>query len=258
MLLAIDVGNTDTTIGVLDGDDVVETWRMHTNQRRSADEHALTVASLLRLKGLDWETQIDGVAICSVVPQVTQALREMVPRYFRFEPFVVGTGIKTGMPVLIDNPREVGADRIVDAVAAHALYAGPLIVIDFGTATTFNVVSANGEYLGGAIAPGLRTSAEALFARAAQLKRVEFVQPRNIVGKSTTEAEQSGIVFGYAALVEGMVDRFRKELGADAKTIVTGGLADVILSEVNCVDIVDPWLVLKGLRILYDRNLRAE
>jgi type III pantothenate kinase len=254
MLLAVDVGNTDTTIGVLDRAKIVETWRMATNAARTPDELALMFASFLGLKGLHFDRNVSGVAVASVVPRITQAMREMVPRYFNFEPFVVEPGIRTGMPVLIDNPKEVGADRICDAVASYAEYGGPCIVVDLGTATTFDAVSEAGEYLGGAIAPGLGISAEALFSFAAQLRRVEFLPPRTPIGKSTVEATQSGLLLGYGSLIEGMIDRFRKELGGDAKTVVTGGLAEVILDLVSGLDHHEPWLTLKGLRILFDRN----
>jgi type III pantothenate kinase len=254
MLLCVDVGNTETTIGVFDRRELVQTWRLGTQPSRTADELALMFSSFLRLQGLDFDRNVTGVAIASVVPSVLQALREMVRRYFHFEPVVVGPGVKTGMPILIDNPKEVGADRIVGAVAAFEEYGGPVIVVDLGTATTFDAVSEAGEYLGGAISPGMDTSANALVSRTAQLKRVEYVRPPRLIGKSTVEAIQSGVVIGYACLIEGMVELFRKELGGNARTVITGGLAEVMEQNLECIDHVDPWLVLKGLRLIYDRN----
>lgn len=254
MLLAVDVGNSETTIGVFDREELVQTWRLATQSNRTADELALVFSAFLNLEGLSFDRNVTGVAVSCVVPRSTQALREMVRRYFHFEPLIVEPGIKTGMPVKIDNPKEVGADRIVNAVAAHAFHGGPCVVVDLGTATTFDAVSAKGEYIGGAIAPGLEMSVNALVASTAMLKRVEFKAPDHLIGKSTAEAIQSGVVFGYACLIEGMVDRFRKELGGDARTVMTGGLAEAMSENVTGIDVVDPWLVLKGLRILFERN----
>ncbi len=254
MLLAVDVGNTETTIGVFDRERLVQTWRLATRSNRTADELALVFSAFLALEDLSFDGDVTGVAVSCVVPRSTQALREMVLRYFRFEPLVVEPGIKTGMPVKIDNPKEVGADRIVNAVAAHALHGGPSVVVDLGTATTFDAISSKGEYVGGAIAPGLEMSVNALVASTAMLKRVEFKAPDRLIGKSTGEAIQSGVVFGYACLIEGMVDRFRKELGSDARTIMTGGLAETMSANVTGIDVVEPWLVLEGLRILFERN----
>src|SRR6266851_4879262 len=204
MLLAVDIGNTETTIGVFEGEDIAQTWRIATQTERTADELALVITSLLRLGRVPRDADISGVAVSSVVPNATQAMREMVPQYFDFEPVVVEPGIRTGMPILTDNPKEVGADRICNAVGAYELYGGPAVVIDLGTATTFDAVSGQGEYLGGAISPGLAISANALVARTAQLRRVEFSTPSRLIGKGTAEAIQSGVVWGYACLIEGM------------------------------------------------------
>lgn len=251
MLLAVDIGNTETTIGVFDGEELIREWRIATQRERTSDEIALILNSFLRM---DRVGDIDGVAASSVVPRATQAMREMAPKYFGLDPVVVEPGIRTGMPIRIDNPKEVGADRICNAVAAFDAYGGPAVVVDLGTATTFDAVSAEGEYLGGAIAPGLAISANALVAQTAMLKRVEFATPARLIGKSTAEAIQSGVVSGYACLIEGMIERFRKELGGDAKSVLTGGLADVMAPNLTGVDALDQWLVLKGLRIIYELN----
>lgn len=264
MLLAVDIGNTETTIGVFDlngaespprEDELVQTWRIATQPDRTADELALIITSFLRLGRLPRDADLSGFAVSSVVPRATLAMREMVPHYFGFDPLIVEPGIRTGMPIRIDNPKQVGADRICNAVGAYELYGGPAVVVDLGTATTFDAVSGDGSYLGGAIAPGLSISANALVSQTAQLQRVEFTQPPRLIGKSTAEAVQSGVVTGYACLIEGMTERFRKELDGDAKSVLTGGLAEVMTPNLSGIDVVDPWLVLKGLRIIYERNL---
>jgi type III pantothenate kinase len=254
MLLAVDIGNTETTIGVFDGEDLVQTWRLATQPQRTGDELLLLINSFLRLGRLPRDADISGCAVSSVVPAATLAMREMVPHYFDLEPVIVEPGVKTGMPIKIDNPKEVGADRICDAVAAFEMFDGPCISVDLGTATTFDAVSENGEYVGGAIAPGLAISANALVSRTAQLRLVEFTRPNRVIGKSTAEAIQSGIVIGYSCLIDGMIDLFAKELGGDTKTVITGGLAEVMAPNLERVDEIDPWLVLKGLRIIYERN----
>ena len=251
MLLAVDIGNTETTIGVFDGEELVKEWRIATQRERTSDELALVINSFLRL---DHVTGITGVAASSVVPRATQAMREFVPRYFDLDPVIVEPGIKTGMPIRVDNPKEVGADRICNAVATYELYGGPAVAVDLGTATTFDAVSGDGELLGCAIAPGLAISANALVAQTAMLKRVEFATPERLIGKTTAEAIQSGVVGGYACLIEGMIERFRKELGGDTKSILTGGLAEVMAPNLSGIDIVDPWLVLQGLRLIYELN----
>jgi type III pantothenate kinase len=255
MLLAIDIGNTETTIGVFDGLELIQTWRLATQVNRTGDELALLINSFLRLGRLPRDADIAGVAVSSVVPRATLAMREMIPEYFDVEPVIVEPGVKTGMPIRIDNPKEVGADRICNAVAAFEQLGGPVVAIDLGTGTTFDAVSAEGEYMGGAIAPGLAIAANALVSQTAQLRLVEFVRPQRLIGKSTAEAIQSGIVIGYSCLITGMLDLFRKELGGDARSVLTGGLADVMAPNLEGVDEIDPWLVLKGLRIIYDRNV---
>jgi len=255
VLLTIDVGNTQTVVGIFDGEDLVDHWRVSSVEERTADEWALLTGEFLQMAGLSFSKQVTGVAISSGVPRVTQALRDMVERYFYFEPVILGPGVKTGMPILYDNPKEVGADRIADAVAAFTSYGGPAIVVDFGTATVFDAISERGEYLGGAICPGIQVSAAALFKVAAGLRRVEFAAPRNVIGRSTAESLQSGIVLGTVGLVEGMIDRLRAELGGEAVTIATGGLAEIIIGECDAIEHYEPWLTLQGLRIIHERNV---
>jgi type III pantothenate kinase len=254
VLLAIDVGNTQTTIGMFERTSLEQRWRISTQPERTADEWALVVQGLLAQVGLSFTRQVTGVAIASVVPRATPMLREMTERYFRFPPLVVEPGIRTGMQILTDNPKEVGADRVVNAVAAHELYGGPCIVVDFGTATTFDAISARGEYLGGAIAPGVEISTNALVAAGAQLRRVEYTAPRSVIGKSTVEAIQSGVVYGFAGQVDAIVERMAKELGGKVEVVATGGLAEVIMPHTVTIDHHEPWLTLIGLRIIYDRN----
>jgi len=254
VLLAIDVGNTETVLGVFDGDRLAWHWRVATRPDRTADELALLFGGFLEQQGLSFSRQITGVAIASVVPDQTQALREMVRNYFHFPPVVVEPGIKTGISVVTDNPKEVGADRIVNALAAFTRYGGPCIVVDFGTATTYDAVSEGGEYLGGAIAPGIQVSATALFSATARLTRVEVRAPRSVVGRNTVESLQSGLVFGTAAEVDGMVERMRKELGGDAVVVATGGLAWAVISECHTIDHHEPWLTLEGLRLVFEKN----
>src|SRR5919106_6833106 len=235
MLLAIDVGNTETVVGVFQDQELSSRWRIHTSPERTADELALLFGGFLAQAGLSFDRNVTGVVLSSVVPTATQALREMVSRYFRFDPVVVEPGVKTGVPVLTDNPKEVGADRIVNALAAFSKFGGPAIVVDFGTATTFDVVSENGELLGAAIAPGVQVAARALYEQAARLPRVELAAPKSVVGRNTVESVQSGLVFGYAAMVDGMVERISKELGTPT-VVATGGLAPVVIGECRTVD----------------------
>jgi type III pantothenate kinase len=253
MLLAVDIGNTSTTIGVFDGEKLRATWHMATGVHRMPDEYASLLLSLLRHQGLG-TADIKAVALCSVVPPLISTFEELFERYFNIEPMVVGAGVKTGVRIRMDNPREVGADRIADAAAAHHLYGGPVIVIDLGTATTFGIISKEGDYIGGIIATGIATAAEALFTRTAQLPRVELFHPKHVIGTNTVAAIQSGVIYGYASLVEGMLERIQKELGEKARVVATGGYAGLIAHETDVIDVVDPDLTLIGLRLIYEMN----
>ena len=253
MLLAIEVGNTETTIGMFDRDRLAQHWRVSTVAARTADEHALMLSGFLDLEGLGFGS-VSGVAVSSVVPRLTQTLRDMARRHLATEPVVVGPGIRTGLPILTDNPREVGADRVVNAVAAFSAYGGPAIVVDFGTATTFDAVSERGELLGVAIAPGIQISVNALADYTAQLGRVELVRPRAAIGRNTVESMQAGIILGTAGEVDGIVRAMTAELGGRATVIATGGLAGVMLDVCATLAHHDPWLTLRGLRMVYDLN----
>ncbi|MCA1825138.1 MAG: type III pantothenate kinase [Mycobacteriales bacterium] len=255
MLLAIDAGNTHTVAGLFAGEELVTHWRVATDARRTADELAFLLRGLVATAGYEFDDDVSGVAIASVVPSMTVELREMCRRYLSFAPVVVEPGVRTGVPILIDNPKEVGADRIVNAMAAAHLYGGPAIVVDFGTSTNFDVVSARGEYIGGALAPGIEISVEALTARGAQLRRVEIARPRSVIGKSTVEALQSGIVYGFAGQVDGILERMVAELGGAAKVVATGGLAPLVLAESRLIDVHEPWLTLIGLRLVHEKNV---
>jgi len=253
MLLAVDIGNTDITLGVFEGEELHATWHMATGIHRMADEYAALLLNLLHHQGLD-ASDIKAIALCSVVPPLISTFDELFQRYFHLSPLVVGAGVKTGVRIRMDNPREVGADRIVNAAAAHHLYGGPVIITDLGTATTFDTVSKEGDYLGGAIAPGIITAAEVLFTRAAMLPRVELTRPKHAIGTNTIAAMQSGIIFGYVALIEGMVARIQQELGEKAKVVATGGCAELIARETAVIDVVNPDLTLIGLRLIYLMN----
>ena len=253
MLLTIDSGNTQTVIGLFNGADLSDHWRIATVAERTADELALMIQQFLGFHGFSFDEQIDGVAISSGVPRVTVELRAMTQRYFGFPALVVEPGVRTGMPILYDNPKEVGADRIANAVAAYEQYGGPSIVVDFGTANTIEAISEKGEYLGGAIFPGIEISMDALFGRAAALRRVELVAPKNVIGKSTVESIQSGAVFGYSGQVDTLVDMFQAELG-ECTVISTGGLAEPIIKHSRTIQHHEPWLTLQGLRIIFERN----
>ena len=242
-------------LGVFRGDELAHQWRTSTQAERTADELAVLFAGLLEREDLSFSNQITGVVISSVVPTSTGALRDMVQRYFGFPPVVVEPGTKTGLSIATDNPREVGADRVVNALAAFSRYGGPCIVIDFGTATTYDVVSEKGEFLGGAIGPGVGTKNASLTRETARLPLVELHAPRTAIGKNTIEAIQSGLVYGTAAEADGIVERMRKELGGDATVIATGGLAPVIAPHCNFIDEQDPWLTLEGLRLVFERNV---
>jgi len=254
MLLAIDVGNTNITFGLLDGARLVSQFRSASSRTRTADEYAVFVREVLSLRGIDYKA-IRAAIVASVVPPLTDTMAELVRRAFAREPMVVGPGIRTGMPILYDNPREVGADRIVNAVAAFDRVQGPVIVVDFGTATTFDCVSPKGEYLGGAIVPGIQISAEALFSRAAKLSRIEIAVPPRVVGRNPTHSMQSGILHGYASMVDGMIGRINEELGYESAVIATGGLASLIAKLTKSIQHVDDALTLNGMRIVYERNL---
>ena len=256
VLLAIDVGNTQTVIGLYGGsasDGLVDHWRVATVAQRTSDELALVLSEFLASAGYDWREDVDGVAVSSGVPMVTFELRRMCERYLDIDPVVLGTGVKTGMPVLYDNPKEVGADRIANAVGAFDLYGGPTIVVDFGTATTFDVISAAGEYLGGSIIPGIEISLDALFGRAAALRRVELVEPRSVIGKTTVESIQSGVIYGYSSMIDGMCHRIEAVVGTPT-VIATGGLADLIAPFASSIQHNEPWLTLHGLRLIWEKN----
>jgi type III pantothenate kinase len=275
VLLAMDVGNTETLIGLFGEADLdapeamgfarasgehglAYHWRTSTMLERTPDEHAIMLTQLLDLEGLDLKNAVTEIAICSSAPSVTTQLRRMANRWFSdLDITVLGPGTKSGMPILYDNPREVGADRIADAVGAFDLYPGQSIVVDMGTATVFDVISARGEYLGGAIAPGVAISLEALYTHAAALRSVELVRPRSVIGRSTVESIQSGVLYGFAAQVDGIVDRILEEIG-EATVIGTGGLSSLIATHTRHVRIIEPWLTLHGLRIVHERNHSKE
>lgn len=253
MLLAIDIGNTETTMGVFEGELKKATFQMTTSIHRTADESAVLLLSILKNRGLE-ACDISEVALCSVVPPLTLIFDDMIKRYFNISPLIVAAGVKTGIRICMDNPKEVGADRIVDAVAAHHLYGGPVIIVDMGTATTFEIVSKSGDYLGGAIAPGMLSSAEALFQRAAMLPRIDLTPPNKVIGTNTIDAMKSGVVYGYVGLVESMVQRMQKEIGIKARVVATGGFSGLIARETNVIDEVNTDLTLIGLRLIYRMN----
>jgi len=253
MLFAVDVGNTNLTLGVYLGDQLAAHWRLKTDVGQTVDGWGVLFRNLFVLNGLEI-SEIRGIIISSVVPQLDSSLEKMADRYFRTTPLFVTSTTDTGLTIATDNPEEVGADRIVNGVAAYARTRCATLVVDFGTATTFDAISARGEYLGGAIAPGIGISAEALFARAARLPRVEVRRPPHLIGRNTVHSLQSGLFHGYLALVDGMVRRMKEELDGEAKVIATGGLAEVLGPDLECVDDVDPLLTLQGLRLLHERN----
>jgi type III pantothenate kinase len=249
MLLTIDVGNTNTVLGVFDGDVLADSWRIRTDPNATSDELALL------FRGLLGGYPVGGVAVCSTVPAALREIRRMVARnYADVETVIVEPGTRTGVPILIDNPKEAGADRIVNTLAAFHLYGGPAIVVDFGTSTNIDVVSARGEFLGGVLAPGIEIALDALAARAAQLRKVELVPPRSVIGKGTVEALQSGMIYGVVGQVDGLVRRIRAELASDATAIATGGLAPLVLKESETLQHHEPHLTLIGLRLVYNRN----
>jgi type III pantothenate kinase len=260
MLLTIDVGNTNTVLGVFEGEQVIEHWRIATDPVRTADELAVVLQGLLAQSAVLKDPDITGIALCSTVPSVLHEMREMFQRYYGDVPaLIIEPGVRTGVSVRMDNPKEVGSDRIMNTVAAVHLYGGPAVVVDFGTSTNFDAVSAQGDFVGGALAPGIEISVDALSRRAAQLLKVELARPERVIGKNTVEALQSGIIFGFAGQVEGIAERMRHELApgdpGSVTVIATGGLAPLVLDEISVIDAHEPWLTLIGLRLVYERNI---
>ena len=253
MIFVIDVGNTNTVIGVYEEDILKYHWRIETNRNKTDDEYGMIIKSLLQHEGLSFD-QFDGIIISSVVPPIMFALEGMCKKYFGVKPLVVGPGIKTGLDIKYENPREVGADRIVNAVAGIHEYGSPLIIVDFGTATTYCYINEDKQYMGGAIAPGINISTEALYSRASKLPRIEITRPDSIIGKNTVAAMQSGILYGYVGQVEGIVSRIKAQSKVEPIVIATGGLATLIANESTAIDIVEPFLTLKGLQLIYKRN----
>lgn len=253
MLLTIDIGNTNITLGLYNNEELGPRWRLSTEHERMPDEYGLQIMGLLSHVGRS-PKDLTGVCLASVVPPLTGKIIQACRQYLDQDPLVVDTGVKTGVRIRYEDPRAVGADRIVDAAAVQRLYGCPACVVDFGTGTTFDAISAEGDYLGGAIAPGIGIAAEALFMRAAKLPRVDIQRPPAAIGRNTVHAIQSGLLFGYVALVEGMVARFRTELGSRTKVIATGGLAEIIANETDVIQIVAPWLTLDGLQIIWNLN----
>ena len=253
MLLAIDIGNTNITLGLYEGERLGPRWRIRTIHDRMPDEYGVLLDNLFRHRGFRLE-QVTGVVIASVVPPLTPVFEQVCQEYVGQPALVVNAEVETGVRIRYDNPHEVGADRVVDAAAVQALYTTPACVVDFGTATTFDAISAEGDYLGGAIAPGIGIAAQALFERTAKLPRVELVRPPSAIGRNTVHSMQAGLLFGYVGLVEGVVARFKAELGPETCVVATGGLAELISRETDVIDVVDPWLTLHGLRLIYGLN----
>lgn len=253
MLLAIDIGNTNIAIGLFEGERLLAHWRISTERKKTHHEYAILLSELFQLDKVKIEN-MKGCIISSVVPDLTPIMRNSIEHLLKVDPLIVGPGIKTGIPILVDNPREVGTDRVVNAAAAFENYGGPLVVVDFGTATTFDAISTKGEYLGGAITPGILISMEALFRETAQLPKVELKKPARLIGKNTVESMQSGTYYGYVSLVDGMIRAFKEALGPTTKAIATGGLASVIAEGSREIERVEPWLTLEGLKIIYRKN----
>ncbi len=253
MLLTIDIGNTNLTLGLYEGRTLGARWRLATDHERMPDEYGLQMLGLLEHGGCSPD-DLEGICLASVVPTVTGRIIQACTQYLHKMPFIIDSSVQTGIQIRVDDPRSVGADRIVDAVAVRQLYGGPACIVDFGTATTFDALAADGAYLGGAIAPGIGISADALVQRTSKLPRVELTAPPSVIGTNTVHAMQSGLLFGYVAMVEGMVMRFRQVLGADMKVIATGGLAEVVAAQTDVLQIIAPWLTLDGLRMLWEMN----
>jgi len=253
MLLAIDIGNTSIHFGVFAKDKLKGEWRITTTPHKTSDEYGMTIKEFLRIGRLD-ARKIEGAVLCSVVPILTPAFSEAAMKYFHCKPLVVSFETKTGLKILYDPPRDVGSDRIANAVAAHHRYGEAVIIVDFGTATTFDILSQKGEYVGGIITPGLMISAEALFARAAKLSEVELTRPKTLIGQDTVSSVQSGLIFGYTAMVDGMVERIRQEMGGRFRVVATGGLADIIVPQSKTIEETRPFLTLEGLNLLYQKN----
>lgn len=253
MLLAVDIGNTNTAFGIFQEQKLIEDWKIKTERDRTSDEYALILINLLDSSGIE-KQEIKAVIISSVVPPLTPVFQNLSQKLFQIRPLIVGPGLKTGMPILYENPLEVGADRVVVAVAAFERYGGPCVVVDFGTATTFDAISSQGEYLGGAIAPGIQISAEALFLKTAKLPRIEIKKPKKAIGRSTVSSMQSGLFFGYIGLISNIIEKIKRELGGRPKVISTGGFAAQISHEIKSIDVNEPHLTLEGLRIIYERN----
>ncbi len=253
MLLAVDIGNTNITLGVFDGDEIRATYRLATHVNQMPDEYAVLILSLLQHRGINTSDITEGAISCVVPPLIT-TFNELFQKYFNIVPLAVGPGVKTGIRIRMDNPREVGSDRIANAAGAHSLYKGPVIVVALGTATAFDTVSKDGEYLGGAVAPGIAIAAEALYTRTSALPRVELLRPKKAIGTNTLAAMQSGIIFGYAGLIDGVVARIQKELGEKATVVATGGYASVIAKETKVINKVNPNLTLIGIKVIHDMN----
>ncbi|OOE09535.1 type III pantothenate kinase [Fictibacillus arsenicus] len=253
MIFVFDVGNTNIVLGLYENDELMHHWRIHTSREKTEDEYGMLILDLFRHVNINKE-QIEGIIISSVVPPIMFALERMCLKYFNQRPLIVGPGIKTGLNIKYENPREVGADRIVNAVAAIHEYDSPLIIVDFGTATTYCYINENKQYMGGAIAPGINISTEALYTKAAKLPRIEIAKPEGVIGKNTVNAMQAGILYGYVGQVEGIVKRMKEQSTVEPTVIATGGLANLIAAESSVIDHVDPFLTLKGLLLIYDKN----